>query len=181
VSDGDRERWDERHAARDPVALDAVVPPDRFVHHADEFPTAGAALDVACGTGALSVWLAQRGLDVLGVDVSPVAISRAADLATRAGVADRCRFLVADLDRGLPDGPPVAVVICHRFPDPRLDAAMVARLAPGGLLAVATLSEVGATPGPYRARPGALRDAFAALAVIDSGEAGGEAWLLGRA
>lgn len=179
MSDDDRRRWDERHAARvDPAG--EVALPRRFAPHEARFPTSGDALELACGRGGAAVWLAERGLRVVAVDVSPVAIEAARGLARRAGVAHRCRFEVADLDDGLPPGPPVDVVLCHRFRDRRLDATIVDRLRPGGVLAIAVLSEVGATPGPYRARPGELLDAFAGLDVIDAGERDGEAWLLGR-
>jgi SAM-dependent methyltransferase len=127
------------------------------------------------------VWLARRGLDVWGFDISPVAIGQARDLARRAGVGDRCRFNVADLNAGLPDGPPADVVLCHRFRDRRLDRAIIERLAPGGLLAIAVLSEVGAAPGPFRAAPGELSAAFADLDEIVAGEGDGRAWLLARA
>jgi len=184
MSDDDRLRWDERYRAAAPdasVGPSDVALPARFAGCADELPRAGHALELACGAGVASVWMAQRGLDVLAVDVSFVAIEQARALAERAGVADRCRFAVADLDDGLPPGPPADVVLCHRFRDPRLDGALVARLAPGGLLAISVLSEVGAAPGRFRARPGELLAAFADLTVVDAGEGDGEAWLLARA
>jgi hypothetical protein len=112
--------------------------------------------------------------------VSATAISQARDLARRRGVGDRCRFDVVDLDTGLPAGPPVDVALCHRFRDRRLDHAIIARLAPGGLLAIAALSEVGAGPGCFRAAPGELPAAFTGLDVIAAGEGRGEAWLLAR-
>ena len=151
-------------------------PPAAFAAHADRFPTVGRALDVACGTGAASVWLARRGLDVVGLDVSGVGLEHARSLDDTG----RCRFEQVDLDGGLPPGPPVDVLLCHRFRDPRLYGAMRARLAPGGLLAVAVLSEVGAEPGPFRAPAGELAAAFADLDVLDHGEADGLAWLLAR-
>ena len=126
------------------------------------------------------MWLARRGLQVHGIDVSPVAIEQAVELAARRGVSDRCRFGVVDLDRGLPQGPPADVIVCHRFRDPTLYDAIIARLKPGGLLAISVLSEMGATPGRFRATPGELKRAFAALQVIASGEGDGLAWLLAR-
>ena len=115
------------------------------------------------------------------VDVSPVAIDLARELAAQAGVAERCHFAVADLDDGLPAGPTVDVVLCHLFRDARLDGAVIDRLRPGGLLAVAALSEVGAGPGNHRVPPGELVDAFAtAVDVVEAGEAAGVAWLIGR-
>ncbi len=176
----DRLRWDERYRSRGPATVEAIELPSVFAAHADEFPTAGRALDVACGGGIAAVWLARRGLEVWGWDVSPVAVDQARELARLAGVAVQCRFDVVDLDDGLPPGPPADVIVCHKFRARTLDPDLVARLAPGGLLAISALSEVGAVPGPFRAEPGELRTAFSGLEIVDAGEGGGEAWLLGR-
>jgi SAM-dependent methyltransferase len=126
------------------------------------------------------LWLANRGLDVWGVDISGVAIAAARELAARQGLVGRCRFDVIDLDNGLPDGPPVDVLHCHLFRDARLDSPIVDRLAPGGLLAIAVLSPVGGSEGPYRTSLDELLGCFRALAVVESGESEGKAWLLGR-
>ena len=177
----DRRRWDERYARQGPTAVDAVEPPRLLGAYAEVFPTAGRALDLACGQGLGSVWLAMRGMDVWGFDISPVAISQARDLARRTGVGDRCRFDVVDLDEGLPAGSLVDVILCHKFRDRRLDPAIIERLGPGGLLAIAVLSEVDASPGPFRAAPGELPAAFAELELVAAGEGEGHAWLLARA
>ncbi|WAC94134.1 class I SAM-dependent methyltransferase [Mycobacterium sp. Aquia_213] len=177
----DQLRWDERYASKGPVSGGAVAPPAAFAAYADIFPTTGRALDIACGRGYATVWLGQRGLEAVGLDVSAVAIGQARELARRSGVEERCRFDVVDLDDGLPDGPPVDVIVCHKFRDRRLDQAIIDRLAPGGLLAAAALSEVGAEPGPFRAAPGELAAAFGELDVIAAGEGHGQAWLLARA
>ncbi len=181
MAEADRHRWDERYKTKAPPPVDAVAPPTFLEPHAEVFPTAGRALDLACGTGLGAVWLATRGLEVVGLDVSAVAVGQARDLAERAGVSDRCRFEVVDLDDGLPVGPSVDVILCHRFRDRRLDHAIIERLAPGGLLAIAVLSEVGAAPGPFRAAAGELPAAFAELDLVAADEGEGYAWLLARA
>jgi protein-L-isoaspartate O-methyltransferase len=117
--------------------------------------------------------------------VSPEAVALGRDLVERAGpaVAARCRIEVADLDHGLPAGPPVDVVLCHLFDAPALDGALVERLAPGGLLAVAVLSEVGAAPGRFRVAPGELLARIGGderLTVLDHTESAGVARLLAR-
>ena len=181
MGDDDRSRWDERYGDRAPVPVEAVEPPSAFVDLADLFPVDGTALDLACGDGRGAVWLATRGLDVLAVDVSPMAVALATDLASRVGVTDRCRIEAADLDDGLPSGRPADVVLCHLFNAPHLDGDVIAHLAPGGLLAVAVLSEVGASPGRFRARPGELLDRFGrrdGLELLDHREADGVARLL---
>ncbi|BBY63057.1 class I SAM-dependent methyltransferase [Mycolicibacterium helvum] len=177
MADTDRVRWDREYAGRvsGPPGL-----PQVFAQYVAEIPVAGHALDLACGAGSASVWLAERGLTVWGVDVSAVAIEQAHELAHRHGVSDRCRFSVADLDDGLPPGPPVDVILCHRFRDPQLYPAIVNRLRPSGLLAISVLSEVGARPGFFRAAAGELDVAFAGLRAVAAGEGDGQAWLLAR-
>jgi methyl halide transferase len=58
------------------------------------------ALDLGCGTGTNSVWLAQQGFDVTGVDVAPLAVEQAEKRARAAGVD--VNFVVADM-LDLPD------------------------------------------------------------------------------
>jgi SAM-dependent methyltransferase len=53
------------------------------------------AVDLGCGAGNYAVWLAARGFDVTGVDISPRALDLARRLAAARGVA--CRFVAADL------------------------------------------------------------------------------------
>lgn len=178
MTEDDREHWDLRHAAATSVGPPGL--PEVFAPFEDLFPTRGAALEVACGRGTMAVWLAERGMDVFAVDGSPIAIDLARRLAVDSGVADRCQFDVVDLDDGLPGGPRVDLLVCHMFRDGRLDRPMIDRLAPRGMLAVATLSEVGSRPGSYRARPGELREAFEQLELIAQGEGDGIAWFLGR-
>lgn len=181
MAEADRRRWDERYTTRGAPPVDPIGAPDILTRHAAAFPSKGRALDLACGQGQAAVWLARRGLEVWGLDVSAVAVDQARDLARRSGVGDRCRFAVADFDDGLPAGPPVDVIVCHKFRDRRLDQAMVGRLKPGGLLAIVVLSEVGAAPGPFRAVAGELAAAFPGLHTLAAGEGDGQAWLLARA
>ncbi|MFN8228963.1 MAG: class I SAM-dependent methyltransferase [Mycobacterium sp.] len=171
MSDEDRERWDVRYAER-PLPNDIGLPRD-FAPFAEMFPTTGRGLELGCGQGAFSVWLAQRGITMHGLDVSPVAVRRARDLAQDHGVADRCHFDVVDLDDGLPAGGPANVVVCHRFWEPRLAEEITARLAPGGLLAICALST-----GRYGVSSGELLATFPGMTVIGSGEGDGTAWLL---
>ena len=63
-----------------------------LVHH--QPIAACAALDIGCGTGDNSIWLAQQGFGVTGCDLSETAIVRAKEKASDA-VAD-CSFRVAD-------------------------------------------------------------------------------------
>lgn len=180
----DAHRWNEIHRERDlpvpsvPAALDASG-------RVDLVPTSGRALDVACGSGGPAVWLAERGLAVLGIDASSEATGRARALADAHGLSARARFDVVDLDAGLPsvvvEEGPFDLVLCQRFRDPNLYEQLVGSLAPGGLLVITVLSTVGhaGDPSPYRAEPGELDAALAPLLdVLWSAESNGSAHLI---
>lgn len=53
------------------------------------------ALDLGCGAGNYAVYLAGRGFDVFGVDISPTAIGMAEENARKRGLS--CRFIAADV------------------------------------------------------------------------------------
>ena len=171
---------DERYAAAGLPPIGAIGPPPVFAGCEVLFPETGRALEIACGRGRSAVWLASRGMTVTGLDVSPVAVSLAEELAALEGVTHRCSFEVVDLDLGLPPGAPVDLLFCHLYWNPRLVPSMLQRLAAGGLLAMAVLSEVDAGPGPHRVAPGTLPATFADLAVLEHGEVDGKAWIVAR-
>lgn len=178
MTDRDRRDWDDRYRTRPPLHSGDIRLPTPFAEHADRFPTVGDALELACGRGPASLWLAGRGLIVRGLDISAIAIEQARKLARDNAFERNCQFDVFDLDAGLPSGPKADVILCLQFRDRRLDRAIIDRLAPGGLLGISVLSQVGAQPGRFRARPGELPQAFAELDRIAGGEGDGQAWLL---
>lgn len=56
-----------------------------------------SALDVPCGIGRHSVELAERGVDVRGIDISESYLDRARELAAERGVADSVSFEHGDM------------------------------------------------------------------------------------
>ena len=112
--------------------------------------TPGATLEIGAGTGTNAIWMAERGFDVLGVDVAPLAVERAR--AKMNGRPLHCRFAVLDILAAPPPGGPFQFVFdrgCfHVFDEPderqQFAAQVAAVLAPGGLW----LSLIGSTEGP---------------------------------
>ena len=51
-----------------------VTPPEVVEVFEGEDPPSGRALDLGCGTGTNVLYLARHGFEVVGVDVSPLAI-----------------------------------------------------------------------------------------------------------
>lgn len=180
MSAQDRRRWDDRHRDAEPIGPGDIGPPPELVGHLGLLPRSGRALDLACGRGAVAVWLARWGLDVWGVDVSPVAVEAARALAAAAGVASRCRFDVVDLDDGIPGDARFDLVVSRRFRDRELDEELAARLADGGVLVIVALSVVGGSPGRHRAEPGELAAAHAGLEILVHHEGDGVATLVAR-
>lgn len=129
--------WDAS-VARQGAALDRVIR-ERLG------PGAGAVLDCACGIGTQAVGLALRGYDVVGSDVSGVAVGRAVAEAADRGV--RVRGAVGDM-RQLPFGDgQFDVVVCadnalpHLLTEADVRAALIGMrrvLRDGGLLVVST-------------------------------------------
>ncbi len=181
----DRARWDDRyagHPAPVPTVPEALAGADDLV---GLVPDRGRALDVACGSGGQAWWLAARGLDVVGLDVSPKAIELLRDAAERAGWSARVDARVHDLDHGLPDGlGRFDVVLCQRFRDPKLYPVLIDALGVGGIGIVTVLSAVGTDgdPGPFHAPAGELVNAFttACTEVLADAEADGLASIVFR-
>ncbi len=66
--------------------------------------TAGdRVVELGCGTGEDALWLAQRGVRVVGLDGSEAMLSEAARKLHSAGVADSVRLQRIDLDASAPD------------------------------------------------------------------------------
>lgn len=57
----------------------------------------GKVLDLACGTGRISIPLAQSGIDVTGVDLSTEMLARAQEKAQEQGVTDGLKLLQGDM------------------------------------------------------------------------------------
>lgn len=89
-----------------------------------------SVVDLGCGTGSLSVLLAELGHDVTGVDFSPSMIA----IAEAKGRDSSARFLVGDVQR--PDVPRADVVVARHvlwtLPDPRAALARWADLLEAG-------------------------------------------------
>ena len=103
----------------------------------------GLALDVGAGEGADAIWLAGRGWRVTAVDISAVALARAAIRARRAGVevAERIDWMHRDLMDWEPPRRHYELVSAHFFhlaPGPRqtLFGRLASAVVEGGTLLV---------------------------------------------
>jgi SAM-dependent methyltransferase len=142
-----RARWDDRHAASEPIESDA---PNEALVAAVSLLEPGRALDLGCGDGVNAVWLAHAGWTVTAVDFSEVAIRlgrrRAADAGVEVGwvVADLLDFEAEAQAYDL-----VALLFIHSpFHERRLILERAASaVAPGGRLLVVGHDRTNLTEG----------------------------------
>jgi SAM-dependent methyltransferase len=145
---------------------DVGRPQSAFVALEEAGLVRGPVLDVGCGTGELSLYLARQGHDVLGIDIAPTAVARAREKARWRRIP--AAFLVWDAmdlaglaDRGLRFRTVVDSATFHIFGDRDRDRyveGLKAVLEPGGafLLLGDARPEAnriyGVSPGELRAR-----------------------------
>jgi SAM-dependent methyltransferase len=135
-----QEFWDDRY--RSAGQLWSGEPNPQLVAQAASLPP-GGALDVGCGEGADAIWLARRGWTVTGVDISAVALDRAADHAAACGdeIARRISWRRADL-RSWEPGRQQYDLVSAQFmylPSAELESLhrrLAAAVRPGGTLLV---------------------------------------------
>ncbi len=129
--------WDERYAATGEALWSGQANGVLVTELSGQHP--GRALDVGCGEGGDAIWLAGEGWEVTGVDVSAVALERAAAAARSAEIT--VDWICADI-AGM-ESPPrgydlVSVhypALRHRGGEPAIHALLEAT-APGGTLLV---------------------------------------------
>ena len=148
----DAEFWDERYGSSDALwsgHVNAVVRDE-----VAEVP-AGRALDVGCGEGGDALWLAGHGWQVLGIDVSQVALDRAAAHARETGLKARTTWEHRDLLVWTPPAAAydlVSVAFVHLAGDSRREvyAGLAGAVAPGGTFLVAAHhpDDLGVVPRP---------------------------------
>lgn len=86
---------DEAYKKIDTVPWDSSEPPQELVELIEQGKIKpGKALDIGCGTGYYSIYLAGKGFDVTGIDVSENAIREATKKAV--GLKAKVKFIALD-------------------------------------------------------------------------------------
>lgn len=97
-------RWNTRYRDAGEDYLFGTEPNRFLAHRAGLLRDGRTAVSVADGEGRNSVWLAEQGLEVTAVEISPVAVEKARRLAAGRGV--KIEFMQADmLAPGWPPAP----------------------------------------------------------------------------
>lgn len=143
MADGDRDRWNSKYESAVPAST--VVPDDwlleciEVISRRDPGTKLERALDLACGLGHNSIWLAQNGWDVDAVDVSDRGL-QVADEVARANRA-RVQWIAADIDSWRPEIPGYDIALVFRFLERESTPRIIREtLRPGGWVIYETFS-----------------------------------------
>lgn len=79
-----RAYWEERYAGAAPIWSGRV---NRALESLAAEWAPGRSVDLGCGEGGDAIWLAERGWDALGIDLSATAVARARERAVALGLA----------------------------------------------------------------------------------------------
>ena len=127
-----RDKWNQTYSKDRLPGLPSAMLTD----NADILPIKGIALDLACGLGANSLFLATRGLEVHAWDISEIAISHLAERADSAGLNIRTRVLnitpaALQIER-------YHLVVTSHYLDRSLPPSIMKATRPGGLICYQT-------------------------------------------
>lgn len=165
--DESRSRWN-RHWREKPLA--EVAMPDDWLIKASPLLRGGRALDIACGAGRNSFFLAENGFQVTAVDISPVALERLALESRQRQLDILTRQIDLEGDPQLPEGPFDLLINFFYLHRPLLGLEL-ARVKPGGLAVFRTFSRSGLPPQStlrpeISLNPGELLEIFSGWEIL---------------
>jgi tellurite methyltransferase len=123
-------KWDAKFSQQTYVYGKA---PARFLaENYDFIPANSKVLDIGVGEGRNAIFLAKKGHEVVGIDISSVAIKKSQMLAKENGV--RIETILGTIDKYEFKPNSFDAIICFYLVDRELNKKIVSWLKPGGLL-----------------------------------------------
>ncbi len=136
MSQQDQQKWDAKYIKKSELLRprEASVNIKKFVEK-----TAGAkALDLACGAGRNTIYLAKQGYEVDALDIAAVALDALAVDAERQQVQELVNAQLTDLDSFIPVPETYELIVMMNFLDRALLERVKEGLKIGGLFIVET-------------------------------------------
>jgi tellurite methyltransferase len=149
----DREKWDARYLTKPGGSKPSMILKKYWM-----LAPCGNALDIACGNGRNSLFLAEKGFVVDAVDISTVATGHL------AGRRPNIHVICEDLDTWKIPQDRYELIINVRFLDRRLFPMIQRGLRTGGVLIFEAF--IGEKNHDYYLKPNELLRAFASLHII---------------
>jgi len=168
MSEEDRSKWDQRYAED---SHRKRAQPGEFITQWIDRVSIGNALDVACGLGQKSIFLAEAGFQVDAIDVSSIGLKRARQQAEE--YEHDINWIQHDLDQPYDFNRKYDLIIVMWYVDLVLIRRLCEQLEPGGYLLceehLAYNNDNGGFIGPksanFRVAPNALYEAVSGFNV----------------
>ncbi len=162
MGDDRRNQWESRHAGADDLGSVAAV----LTRNAHLLQGPGRALDLACGRGANTLWLAGQGYHVSAWDYAATALERLRRAADRQGL--QVDTALRDITVEPPGPDTFDLILVSHFLERTLCPAILAALRPGGVLCYQTFSQdspagLGPANPAFRLAPNELLHLFPGL------------------
>jgi SAM-dependent methyltransferase len=164
-------QWEQRYRSGDRSREDLEPAPNPLLAQTAAARKPGKALDLGCGAGRNSIWLAEQGWQVTAVDGSAAAIEILRKHAAERGVNVEAQ--VADLEKGEYRVQPESwdlIAMCYYWQISLLDPAKQGMLPGGLVLVIAHIAPPGEEPTEHQLRPGELETHFSGWEILHSYE-----------
>ncbi len=153
MADKDRQKWDSRF-----IKSLGGSDPSQILTKYSNLASCGKALDIACGNGRNSLFLAEKGFTVDAVDISTVATKH---LAGRNG---KIKVICQDIDDWVIAENRYELILNIRFLDRRLFPMIRDGLSPGGVLIFESFT--GGKNDKYCLKQNELLQAFQSFNIV---------------
>src|ERR1044072_521407 len=163
----DKTKWDKRYDTNEIVGGSA---PSSFLYsNAESLPASGLALDIAAGQGPNSVFLAQRGLTTIALDISTRALEKCISFARASNV--QIEAAAVDLTSFIIPSKAFDVIVNFNYLQRSLTPGIIRGLQPGAVLVFETMTMDYLRYRPdfnpdFLLRPGELLQMFRDLRLI---------------
>jgi len=170
MSEVDRKKWETRY--REGAYRARTYPSEILVDWLPKLPR-GRALDVACGAGRNSLYLAEAGYEVDAIDIAEFALDRLRATAAERGLKINC--IEADLETcALPVGP-YDLIVMVRYTSNELIRRLLTLLTNGGCFLCEEHLEtdadvIGPSDPAFRVAPKELLSITATLEILHYAE-----------
>lgn len=165
-----RVHWDAVYNTKEFVY--GKTPSEFLAQNFKYIPFGAKVLDVGMGEGRHAVYLAQKGYDVTGVDISSLAVKKAYHLAREQGT--NIKGVVSSMESFEAPAASFDAIICFYYVDRKLVPKLMKLLKPGGVIIYEayTLAEkvknrdMRADPDSYFLKSGELIDMFPNVKIL---------------
>jgi SAM-dependent methyltransferase len=138
MSTYDTNKWNNKYQSSS--GLTDFVPDQELIEYRDMLPTSGLALDLACGAGKNTLFLAELGMQVVALDGSAVGLDWLRREAQAKGLLQQIELLEADLDDYQLPKSHFDLIIVIRYLNRQIVDDIRAALKPGGILLYKTFN-----------------------------------------